>query len=1255
MPQADPSLSLARRVDAVCDRFEAEWRAGRRPRIDDFVAAAPESDREALRQALRAVELELRGRGQADTSVTRESVRSDRDVSRTTAAAPPDVPKRIGRFAVTAVLGAGAFGRVYRATDPQLGRDVAIKVPLPAALANDTDRERFLREARAAAGLHHPNICPVHEVGEQDGHPYIVMGFVPGQSLAQVLKARKDPLAPKQAALIARKLALALDAAHKKGVVHRDLKPANVMFDRERRDVVVTDFGLARAPRVNDAQTTRDGVLMGTPAYMSPEQARGDTKAVGPASDQYALGVMLYEMLTGRRPFNGTVTEVLGKILHVEPDSPTALRPDLDPKPAAVCLKAMAKDPSARYASMRQFADALAKFATDAPSSRPAPATASAETAKGTTETQRIAEVFAFTEKAVEKAIRKHKTPTWMKVGLGLLGVLAVVIPSVVFFTRSDKVQVDLTVVLKDVDLSDKSLTFFLDEEPVTADVLAKPVELKPGEHVFTVKRGKDIVKRMLFSVNGGKKPGIEVREITPPPTEPVERKKIVWQPLLRTAADLIPKDTTFRKGAQGEIRFADGVLELKGRTGHMVAYQPKFTGKNYIVRAKIVKFEGFNVMFNVRRRPGFAGYGVWFSEQPTGPYGVCKSKDGRTIDLISVRQPVTRKYPLEYAVAVNRDEISVYVNGQRVLAHLDSESSEGGISFATTFDSHVFLRDLEVCVLDNTDLTPNDVFPQRPAGAKIQAAEPNEVPKANVPEAGFVPLFNGKDLTGWKTHASQPGTWQIKDGILTCGPGLSHLYTARDNYSDFDLRLEARVNGGNSGVTVRAPFGPTLGVKAEWVAGYNAKLHAPRMGGLLVDMNPDLHRVREVALRPDDWIAVEVIARGNRVVVKLDGQTTAEYTDPDGRYTAGHIVLLQHSPGAKVEFRKIEIKESAAAADPDRDAAAWVLGVGGAVTIAPEGREAHEVRRIADLPAGPVRLTGVNLWAPAVVRDDDLARLVGLRSLQNVFLVDAPITDAGLAHLGKIPTLQFLQLDGTRVTDAGLKHLAGLRDLKSLQLHRTAVTGSGLKDMPAVPLELLVVGGGGAPTDDVAEVISQFQTLRDLSLGSAVLTDAGLAHLGRLKKLWSLMVGGSRVTDRGLDALRGLTNLSILSVADTQVTDAGLAKLVDMKLPLTAVFVANTGMTDDGLKHLARLPLLEQLHAEKTKVTDAGLAHLAAAPKLRQLFLQNTGLTDTAVGHLKKLAGLKELHLEGTGVSDAGRAELKNALPSCQITPESK
>src|SRR5262245_95139 len=215
-------------------------------------------------------------------------------------------PTRIGRFEVRKLLGEGAFARVYLGFDPQLEREVAIKVPKGEGLTPEA-RETFLRENRLAAIITHANICPIYDVGTDNGLPYIVMRMVPS-TLAGLLRRLSAPMPHRNAVAITRKLALGLAAAHARKVIHRDLKPANVLYDEAHREVLIADFGLARF--ADQATASSAGVPKGTPGYMSPEQALGQADVIGPLSDVYSLGVIFYEMLVGRIPFSGSVWEV---------------------------------------------------------------------------------------------------------------------------------------------------------------------------------------------------------------------------------------------------------------------------------------------------------------------------------------------------------------------------------------------------------------------------------------------------------------------------------------------------------------------------------------------------------------------------------------------------------------------------------------------------------------------------------------------------------------------------------------------------------------------------------------------------------------------------------------------------------------------------------------------------------------------------------------------------------------------------------
>jgi WD40 repeat protein len=251
------------------------------------------------------------------------------------------------------------MGVVYKARQVSLNRVVAIKMILGAQLASQADIKRFRLEAEAAANLDHPNIVPIFEVGEYEGRHYFSMGFVDGQSLAQRVAA--GPIEPREAARLVREIAEAIQYAHDQGVIHRDLKPANILIDRMGM-LRVTDFGLAKQTRT-ESGLTATGEVMGTPSYMPPEQAAGQTSAIGPAADIYALGALLYCLITGRPPFQAaTVTDTLLQVLEQDPVPPRRLNSGIDRDLETICLKCLEKEPRKRYGTARAVAEELGRF-----------------------------------------------------------------------------------------------------------------------------------------------------------------------------------------------------------------------------------------------------------------------------------------------------------------------------------------------------------------------------------------------------------------------------------------------------------------------------------------------------------------------------------------------------------------------------------------------------------------------------------------------------------------------------------------------------------------------------------------------------------------------------------------------------------------------------------------------------------------------------------------------------------------------------
>ena len=881
--QPRPAESHDPRIDAALAEYLEHIDQGQPPNTEEFVAQHPEIADEL--RSLIAAEADLRklageAGDRADSTKSfalhgQETIAPQAQAKREGSAGTSGLKEQFGRYRIVRVLGQGAMGTVYLAEDTQLKRQVALKTPHFDKDSSGELLERLYREARAAATLRHPNICPVHDVGQIDGTHYISMAYIEGHPLSAFIRANK-PQPERQILIVVRKLAQALQEAHDQKIVHRDLKPANIMVDK-RGEPLIMDFGLARQVRPDEeVRLTHSGMLVGTPAYMSPEQVGGEPDKIGPLTDEYSLGVILYELLTGQLPFRGSMMAVLGQIVTKDPTPLSQLRPGLDPRIEAACSKMMAKEPADRFPSLAAVTDELATILKN-PGARPAasgkstaaftlpaPVEGAPLPKAGTSQilkSQKQKSLTASDLESLEELVRK----CWSRHDYDQAIQIVERIPE-------EKRNANLQTLLEKAHAKSDEIAFLLVDIDEAVRLEDGRTALKKAEALLKIKPGHHRALEVQQQF-GGEGDGGSVR--LGPKTLTRDWTEGGWIPWSALA---------FGVAVVGVVA---GVIIIWLGKNTAIVIDSKDPGITVEVNGEqaTIKVPGEQ---SIKVEPGDGAIKVSYAGMET------ETKRFR------IRKGETKR--LTVAIVDNR--LAATLQGEILTLIVNSEKARG-VGNAPAESSNAPVKSTE--------------DPPTTTAAPVATASPMQS------DDGFVPLFNGKDKTGWKIHPSQPGNWRVEKGILI-GSGTeksqpyiserSHLYTERGEFKDFHLRVEARINdGGNSGLYFRSTFGPGWPADhPKWPYGYEAQIDSTvdpnRTGSLFAGADGLVVGVADTLVPPGQWFTEEVIAQGNRITVKLNGQTTAVYRDEKEISASGHIALQLNNANTVAEFRKIEIKE---------------------------------------------------------------------------------------------------------------------------------------------------------------------------------------------------------------------------------------------------------------------------------------------------------------------------------------------------------
>jgi serine/threonine protein kinase/Leucine-rich repeat (LRR) protein len=1119
--------------------------------------------------------------------------------------APPtraDSIGRIGHYEVLQVLGQGGFGIVFRAFDEVLHRVVAVKVLSPQMAATSPARKRFLREARSSAQVRHENVVQVYEVGEQP-LPYIAMELIPGETLQQRLD-RTGPVDVPEVVRIGRQIAEGLAAAHANDLVHRDIKPGNILLEGGAQRVKITDFGLARA--ADDASISQSGLVAGTPMFMAPEQARGES--LDQRADLFSLGSVLYVMAAGRPPFRANGT--LAVLKRVAEDTPRPIREVIPETPQWLCdiiSKLHAKEPEDRFQSAREVADVLADCETQLkanaklnefpriPNSKP-----SAARSVRSVRWKWVAAAIVLLAACVVWLGRASTLSLSNKGELEILpepGLVSVIV------LQNDEGVIDgnkLHAAVTDWLNMKKRQTLTLPPGRYQLNVGTWPAGSAVGQWEVTTSGlfGSSVVlvpvvqTSAIITLERGERVSLRAKMRPAPVSPPDDSKKDAIAP--RTDPDRRAAEYVLSAG--GAVKINDEEREILVVTD--LPREPFRLSSVALMNATdegLSKLEGCKNLVHLKlSAPAMAVLdgGKVFTDE-----GLAQFKDCRNLATLHLYSPwCTDEGLLTFKDCKNLTILSLSGTGV----------TDAGLARIRGFDNLTQLDLSNTAVTDaglvqfqgNTKLTHLSLSYARVSDAGLshfsdcKELTDLDVAGTHVDDAGigvFTDWKKLKNLTLWKTQVGDAGLAQLSD----CKE-LRVLNLAATKVTDAGLAHLMNFKGLTK-----------------------LELWDTRVSDAGLPLIAGLNKLTELNL-----LRTKVTRQGVKKLAKLLPNCAITW---DGN---------QSDPNHSA----------------DRRAAEYVLSLGGTVKV---NDEPEEINAIASLPREPFRLTCALLMG---ITDSGLANFTGCKDLTCLdlswsdYLNVAPFTDEGLSYFEDCKNLTSLSLSSSGVTDEGLAHFEDCKNLTSVSLNNTGITDAGLLQLKECKnLTILSLQSVGITDAGLARV-RRFNNLTQINLQNTRVTDAGLVQLEGFNKLTHLNLAYTPVTDAGLIHLKDYKKLISLNLRNTVVSDVGMASVAGCT-KLAELILGDTQVGDGGLAQLKECKELRVVDLSGTKVTDEGLADLKNFEGLTNLDLGFTQVSDAGLPVIAGLHKLTDLNLTKSKVTAQGAKELANAIPSCAIT----